>query len=358
MAGIKPKRSDAGQFRRVIELHASADGKQFRTLSDNNIVSLWDAGALTPISTQELPNQWKVVSLRPWDGKYAIVFDGWNPQASTLQMSMGKGKLISVDMDTGKKLADIPGKMDFVAFRVHWANDREAMHADGDRMMEENWLRYNYLTGKPAGKPSRLEGGALYAAHGHLCEDAKSIFLARPGDEPATGRVESIDIASGKLSVIGDFKLPAETGSKNGLVPGGKHFYLADPGVFVFDRKTLEKFSAKPIPYRNLLSISFSDDGGRYAIVTANRVYRGPRNEVESMNEIMTSAMRPAGRELEEAAQQSPTTVRVHDTQTGQTLFAFPARTPWANATLSRDGHTVFVCNDDGTIEAWQLPQD
>ena len=106
------------------------------------------------------------------------------------------------------------------------------------------------------------------------------------------------------------------------------------------------------------MSLSFSGDGARYAIVTASRVYRGPRNEVEAINEIMTSGVRPAGQPLEEASEGSPTTVRVHDTRTGQTIFAFPARTAWASVTVSRDGNTVFVCNDDGTVEAWRLPQN
>ncbi len=140
-------------------------------------------------------------------------------------------------------------------------------------------------------------------------------------------------------------------------MPGGKSFFLADPGVYLFDRQTLMPVSAKHIRYRDLLSISFSGNGERYAIVTADRVYRGPRNEVEEIDEIMTSGVRPAGKPLEQAAEGSPTTVRIHNAQTGQTLFAFPARTPWASVTLSPDGNTVFVCNDDGTIEAWPLPR-
>ena len=355
MAGIKPQRSETGRFRRVTDLHLSADGKHIRTLADNNLACLWDAQTLKPIATQKLPDRWKVVSLRPWDGKYAIVFDDWNPNSSSVEMEMGRGKLISVDMDSGKKLADLPGKMSFIAFRVHWVNEHDAMHSD-ERTEEEPFHRYDYFTGRATAKPSRVEGGWMYVAHGHLTEDGKTIFLTRPGDTEATGCVESVDLATGKLRVVGDFKLPAQTGSKNGLVPGGQFFYLADPGVYIFDRATLKPVSTKPIRYRDLLSISFSGNGERYAIVTADRVYRGPRNEVEEIDEIMTSGVRPAGKPLDQASERSPTTVRIHETQTGQTLFAFPARTPWASATLSRDGNTVYLCNDDGTIEVWHLP--
>ncbi len=40
MAAVKPQRSEPGRFRRVTDLHLSADGKQIRTLTDNNLTSL------------------------------------------------------------------------------------------------------------------------------------------------------------------------------------------------------------------------------------------------------------------------------------------------------------------------------
>ena len=125
-------------------------------------------------------------------------------------------------------------------------------------------------------------------------------------------------------------------GQTSGLVPGGKHFYVADPNVYIFDRRTCRRVAERIFKGTDLLGLSFSGDGSRYAVVTGARVYVTRR----------LGRLDPGTRSI----------VRVHDTLSGRTLFAFPASTRWASVKLSPDGRRLAVINDDGTIELHHLP--
>jgi DNA-binding beta-propeller fold protein YncE len=131
-------------------------------------------------------------------------------------------------------------------------------------------------------------------------------------------------------------RLKSFTGNASGLVPGGKYFYVADPGMQIFDRSTLEPVAESQLKGKDLLSVEFAPDGSRYAAITGARIF---------VRDI-----------LEHYDPGTQSIVRVHETRTGKTLFAFPSTTRWARVGFTSDGEGLVVTNDDDTLEIWRLP--
>jgi WD40 repeat protein len=183
----------------------------------------------------------------------------------------------------------------------------------------------------------KFENNGLLNGMGELSDDRRSIVLFTGGGKLDTNlETEVVDLATGKITKQERKETNRIKAGHVGLVPGGKYLYALDPNVDIFDRKTLTRISTKMLAGTDILSHSFSEDGGRYALVTGGRIFIS-----------------------EQFRQYDPETqsiVRVHNTVTGKTLFAFPASTRWVHVKLSPDGNRLAVVNDDGTIEVWKLP--
>jgi WD40 repeat protein len=169
-----------------------------------------------------------------------------------------------------------------------------------------------------------------------LTEDGKDIFVIDGGIPKWPGvEVRRFGIASGKKTVVGEFSLRKFSGNDRGLVPGGKYFYIGDPGYYLFDSQTLKPVTSRAFRGTSNLSMAFTRDGARFAVVTGGRIY--------------------IDRDLRKWDPQTQSVVRIHDTKTGRTLGAFPASTRWVSVKFSPDGKQLAVTNDDGTLELWPL---
>ena len=111
---------------------------------------------------------------------------------------------------------------------------------------------------------------------------------------------------------------------------------MADPNLYIYDRKSLKRVAAKKLDGVDILSLSFSGDGSRYALVSGGRIFI---EDVLKWYDPKTQSI-----------------VRIHDTPSGKTLLAFAASTRWAHLKFSPDGRRLAVVNNDGTIEVWTLP--
>jgi WD40 repeat protein len=60
-------------------------------------------------------------------------------------------------------------------------------------------------------------------------------------------------------------------------------------------------------------------------------------------------------RNLRQWDAQTQSVVRMHHTETGRTLGAFPASTRWVSVKFAPDAKQLAVTNDDGTFELWDL---
>ena len=238
------------------------------------------------------------------------------------------------DAEAGRCIAKVALPVGHFNTHVYWIDDREALV---ETEPGQGSCRFNYREGKVLGKV-KLDG--FRSLHGsELTEDGRSIcffnFIGK--SHAAVVAMVMMDISTGKITTKQHDKGQNEVVSADcaGLVPGGKYCYFADPSVYIYDRQTLTQVSKMELVGTRMLSHSFSGDGRRYALVT--------RSDADAY-------------QLRDS--KTPSIVRIHDTLTGKTLFAFPASTLGASVKLSGDGNRVAIVNDNGTFEVWTLPAE
>jgi WD40 repeat protein len=288
-------------------------GKHLRTLGGDNTICTWDARTLKLVKRQSLPPGWSQVSSRQPDGRYLI-----GTTESGIQ---------TFDVEENKVIATvkIPREM-FNSLRLFWINDHEVYALSGSEL-----CHFDVTTGKVI---ARREFKTDMGRWTHLTEDGKN-FLTIGGGIPRSPRVEleRVSVETGKVTRVGECSLQRFSGNSAGVVPGGKFFYVSNPGLYLFDVRTLKPVASRALG--DLLSLDFTSDGTRLAVVTGGLIY--------------------VDRNLRQWDPQTQSVVRIHDVETGRTLGAFPASTRWISVKFSPDGKQLAVTNDDGTIELWDL---
>ncbi len=320
-----------GHSTHVDDVFFSSDGKQLRSYGDDNTVCTWDAVTMKMLRRAEIPLEYSWDSIRPSDGRYATCYPrstADKPFGGTAN-AMHPARLF--DAETGQFIVDLPVS----GGTMYWTNDHEAAMEKSDTDGRNGTIsRFNYLDGKVISTVNfaKSEGG------GELAEDGRSVysfFIEYEGR--ATPAAPSIlDLATGKFTARDLHHSQRERVNRAGLVPGGKYFYLADPNIYIYDRTTLKQVAKKAFDSIDILSLSFSQDGSRYALISGGRLFI---EDVFKWYDPKTQSV-----------------VRIHDTLSGKTLHAFAASTRWARVKFSPDGRRLAVINDDGTIEVWPLP--
>lgn len=134
---------------------------------------------------------------------------------------------------------------------------------------------------------------------------------------------------------LGTVKLRWGQSKPIGLVPNGRHFFI---GTHIFRRDDQALVSAINVS-GEIEQVYFSGDGSRYAIVTADRVERPTVLSGVTQSELVYHRL------------------RIHETQTGQTLLAVGVSAPGiACAALTRDGRSVAFVGRDNSIQVWPVP--
>jgi len=119
-----------------------------------------------------------------------------------------------------------------------------------------------------------------------------------------------------------------------GLVPGGKYLHV---GTQIFSRRDLKPVSAVNIA-GHIDQIMFSGDGLRYALIASER-------------ESRPSALGYGVTVEHEVSQR----LRIHDTRTGEMLFATPTANHVRLVAFSPDSKRLAAVNDRQGIEVWTL---
>src|SRR5262249_46729737 len=148
---------------------------------------------------------------------------------------------------------------------------------------------------------ARREFKAEFGRGADLTEDGKDYFIIG-GWLPRSPSVsiDRVSLQTSRSTRVGEFTLGRFTGNDRGLVPGGKYFYIGDPGLFLFDRQPLKPVMERTFRGTNTLSLHFTHDGSRFAIVTGGRIN--------------------VDRNLRQWDPGTQSVVRIHDTKSGRTL--------------------------------------
>jgi WD40 repeat protein len=308
-----------GHGRNITGVFFPPGDKVVRTLAADNTICTWDARTLKLLRRQILPPGWKQQSAREPDGRYLIG-------------GAGKRSLAVFDVEADAVVTTVKVPHDLSSpVPILWANGRE-VYAMGHHRLRHFDVTCGKVLARRKFKTSPGPGAVL-------TEDGKD-FLAVGGDvESPVIELERVSMRTGKAARVGEIRWRRFAASQRGVVPGGKFFYIADPGFYLFDTKSMKLVASRAFRGADVLRLAFTRDGSRFAVVTGGRIHvdLGP------------------GLQLKEWDPETQTVVRIHDTRTGRTLGAFPASMRWASVKFAPDGRRLAVINNDGTFELWDL---
>lgn len=316
----------------VAGIYFCSDGKRIRTLGTDNTVCFWDAATMRMIERIRLPPGQRMLTAREPDGRYIFCFDA-DAYDRPYPYRGGEADAMVFDAERREPASRLKLQIGQWSTRVHWLDERQALVATRKKR-----CIFDYLTGKIVSEAG-IEDSDLWNGRGDATEDGAGILVIQGGLGDTQVRVKRVDAATGKARILAGAKLPRFTGNDRGLVPGGRYFYMASPGVYIFEREPVKLVSANHFGGRSFLGvIGFSSDGRRYAVSD-------------------WTAMSPSGGAASSEPKSRPL-VRVHDTLTGSTLFAFAASSLSVRAgRFAPDGKRLVIANGDGTLEIWELPE-
>lgn len=326
-------RFPSGHSGLVKSVFFSNDGKSLRSLGTDDTVCLWDAGTGKMKQRFSLPKGTTCVSMRP-DGRYVLCASGLDVETPFWDQKNKVPPVVVFDLEMGNEVSEVelPVNWSATATKVLWLSEPEALClADGFAR------RVNYLTGglvKTNGFDINKHN-LLYNGIADVTEDGKTLYSIDGGYKASHVRLEKFEVATEEFSTIGSAELPRVTGNGRGLIPGGQYFFIGDPGMYIYDRESVKLVSQKRMKDWDLLHTCYSSKGSYYAVAAGARRFVGHNFAVYEPN--------------------VETVVRVQETLTGKTIFAFPAHSRWVNdMKFSPDAKQLAVATDDGFIEVWR----
>jgi WD40 repeat protein len=326
---LLPAEGHAGH---IEDVFFSADGKRLLSYADDNTICTWDAASMKMLRRVEIPLDYTWAGIRPSDGRFAICFPAPNGLDSWDRPADANKPARVIDAESGQFISHVP----LTNAWMFWIDDNEAAMVEHSLDKGKSQIRrFDYRTGKIL-STTKMDDD-WYGA-GELSEDGRSVFAFEIESEGrATWAAPDIlSLSTGKVTKPARDHSDRARVHRAGLVPGGKYFYLADPHLYIYDRKTMKQVAKEMFDGVDLLGLTFSGDGSRNAIVSGGRIF------VEDLFKWYDP--------------KTQSIVRIHETLSGKTLLAFPASTRWARVRFSPDGKRLAVINDDGTIEVWMLP--
>lgn len=311
------------------------DPSRLRTVTRDGILHLRDAATLEVKSAIKLPEDHEFISTRPPDGSLALIAKVTKRSISGSPEEYGEMQVI--EFDTGKLVAEIPLAVHWSYSNTHefWLPDQELLILDDGK-----WHRVKLAAGKSSVETVDLDisnENELFNGMGELTEDGRSLFILDGGGKSPLLEVKQCDLATRALRTIGRIDLPlGRFFNEKGLVPGGRNFFVGDPGLSIHDRTSLKPAIPPLFPRDDLQAVTFTADGSKVVVATGERVFVDGVFDHDRDSETM---------------------VRVHDLATGKTLLAFPSPARRVRAmALSPDEKRLVLVRDDSVVESYQLP--
>jgi hypothetical protein len=286
-----------------------------------------------------LPAGTSLVGIRPTDGRYAVC-----ASADHLDWSAGPPQkedpppVKVMDLDDGNVVSQVrlPVRWKDYASEILWLSGSEALclgYPGGTFEMFRR--RFNYLTGKML-QEVKVDGSSENSLSNRIAEaaeDGNTLYSLRFLPYRPILQVESYDLATGRVTNVGQVNFQRHLGGGEGLVPGGRYFYVGGSGFHLYDRRTLKPVYRKDMGLSRS-DISFSADGSRYAATVEARLFAKEDAEDDS----------------------PPRVLCVWETLTGRMLWAARGLQSWVcTLRMSPDGRRLAVIRGDGMIEVWNL---
>jgi hypothetical protein len=314
------------------------DASVLRSVTREGFLHTRDPVTLAIRHEVKLPDDFIFISAKPPDGKYALIAKVVKRDGNRWPEDFGNMRVI--EFDTGKPVVEIQPALRWGSrASLFWLPNSDLLFmatGEQDPYIFPSWCRVDGRTGKVLEKVDvdLAKGGELSTGDGELTEDGQSLLFL-PIGKFSRQTVRACDLRTLVTRTVGRLSLPVwGGGTPQGLVPGGKYFFVSCGGLNVFDRTTLKPAFPPLLPKDGFIDAAFSPDGTKVAVTTWNRL------DIEGIE----------SRDLS-------TIIRIQDLKTGKTLWAIPwsrlERTP--SLTFSPDGNRLLLLRDDNVIEAHDL---
>ena len=333
---FEPVQVSSGHTRNVSAVYFSNDGKTLRSLGMDNMVCSWDVASGEMKGRFSLPKDTTCVSVRPPDGRYALCASAPDVETPFWDSKKKVPPVKVVDLGTGKVISevDLPVNWSFTATKVLWLREPEALClADGKARL------FNYLTGELMNQTNLDFNNQNILFNGNAevdDDDGQTLYSISGGYKSSRVALEKSEITKWESAKLGEAELPSLTGNARGLVPGGKYFFVGNPGLYIYDRNPVKLAAQKRLKGWDPFHISFSSQGS-YCAFAALATRAVDDNFTIHEPDIQTI-------------------IRVQETLTGKTAFAFPTHSKLvSDIKFSPNAERLAVVTDDGFVEIWGI---
>lgn len=323
-----PKATGQASAARVTGLCFSANGQMLCSSATDGTVCRWNAVTGQMESRILVPEGYHEISSSK-DGRYVVCYE-----SKVMAKASAEGKGLAhaakiVDVTTGAVVSEPLLPVGQNGTRILWVDEHRAIAS----------ATYACLFDCQTGTIIQTFKKAVY---GHLTEDGKNSFIIKGADRmpwaSESMTLTRANLPTGEVTKLGTHPLKSPTGSRSGLVPGGRYFYIGHPGMFIYDRQSLELVAEKSFKGSTMLRTVFSPDGSRYAVLTSGRSF--------------------FNRQFPDHDPEKHGIIRLHDTLSGKLLWS--ALTPsrgMRDPVFSPDGKRLASVAEEGTIVVWDLEE-
>ena len=322
LEAMKRFRPHAGHSREVGNVAFAAEDSLILTRARDRTVCAWDPKDLSFLSRVEAPAGYELAGMGGLQfSRILAVREGYDGD----DWPDGR-KAVVLDARTGERCFEVRLPEGVSTRDARWLTPKRVVFLahDGSSVRTFDFEIGEFIGGFDCAEDNVYTGVPS--------EDGAWFFAPGPsgkGDrEPSVRRIAMETGAGSVLPIPGNLRLTARL---FGLVPGGESLFFADPGMLVLDRETLKTISAKPLPTIDHGCLAFSGDGRRYAVGAGS--FEDQPEEVRRLCPEGTHSL-----------------VRVHDTVTGYTRFAFPTKAYRPKVALNADGTRLVFVEDDGRL--------
>jgi WD40 repeat protein len=299
----------------IRQIGFTPDGKHLRTIGDDNTICLWDTESLRMRQRLTLSSEYPIESIHP--SSDLLLCRDWTPRGDDNTSHL-------FDAGTGRRVSTLalPEGGRWQSGAWVWVGERKGAWVKTNTA----WC-FDHRSGrllKQVALERELDKSVLppFAAS----EDRRTLLRLMSDAEKATVQLQSLDLDSGKIRQL-QRVLPLRSGGTCGFVPGGKYVFVANPHWFLLDRRNLEIVAQRRFEKTDLLHLTFTRDGSRYAV----------------------AAGVPGADALPDCL------IRIHDTRSGRTVGAFPTRGRPQEIQFDPTGRRLVVRNEEGVLELWDL---
>ncbi len=322
----------AGHRGAVKAMFYSDGGSAICTIGRDNRVCTWDAHSLEPTGNHDLPVGFEVDQVHASGNQILCLRDEAHvEQRFGANSSWPHGRPARViDALTGSTRSTFTLKKEFSDCTLLWTHDPLKLLV----CLDGKFIPLDARDGRTSNAVSYKDSGSMDS---EFEEDGLHIYCydgVAKNQRLIDG--QRINMKTGATRALGPDKRRWVSARKAGLLPDGKHFWYAAPGLRVFERDTCKEVLHLPLNNVSIRHVSPSPDGRYFAVLSHEKFPR-----------LIQKA----------AGSEEGAILRIVDARSGAVALAYVVEGGGDGVRVSPDGKRVTVLTGGGKLMMWRMPE-